>query len=450
MNDQEEAKYEHYQVGKYVVPQSRREIVRKRNFRRMLAETVILAAVFGLVAGIVFQIVSLSMEKRMERTDYAENFTELATSREREEISLYSGEWEVQEGTVASVAQMAMPSVVAITSVSIQEIPSFYGFGFRMEEYPSTGSGSGIIVGESQEELFIATNNHVVEGADTLSVCFMGEETEGSDNTRNWASGSVSVEGAVNAKVKGTDPENDLAVIAVKIADIPEETRNVIKIAQIGNSNNLLVGEQVVAIGNALGYGQSVTSGWVSALERTVYLENGYRAELIQTDAAINPGNSGGALLNMRGELIGINSAKYADNTVEGMGYAIPISKAEPILQDLMNRVTREIVDMEKASYLGVEIADLSMEAIAMYNMPEGAFITEVTPQEAAERAGLRKGDIIMQMDGERIFGKSDLANKLQYYAAEEVVEFIIARVKNGRYIETKLEVQLGLRPDMR
>jgi serine protease Do len=221
-----------------------------------------------------------------------------------------------------------------------------------------------------------------------------------------------------------------------------------LKIAQIGSSEDLVVGEQVVAIGNALGYGQSVTSGWVSALNRTITLESGTTADLIQTDAAINPGNSGGALLNMKGELIGINSAKYADDAVEGMGYAIPISKAQPILEELMNRTTRDIVDEEDAAYMGIQVADLTTEAIQMYNMPAGAFVYEVTSGEAAEEAGIRKGDIIVKLDGQKVSGKDDLLDKLQYYAAGESVEVVVARANEGEYKEQTIEVVMGSKPE--
>jgi serine protease Do len=290
----------------------------------------------------------------------------------------------------------------------------------------------------------------VVDGAQTLSVCFIGNDVVGAEEeTSDLASGDgdINVENAVTAKIKGTDEDNDLAVVSVEKADIPEETMKQIKIAQIGSSDDLIVGEQVVAIGNALGYGQSVTSGWISALNRSVSMESGVTAELIQTDAAINPGNSGGALLNMNGELIGINSAKYADETVEGMGYAIPISKAQPILEELMNRKTREIVDEEDAAYLGIKAADLSSEAISMYNMPAGAFIIEVTPGEAADTAGIRKGDIIVKLDGQKVSGKEDLLDKLQYYAAGEEIEIVIERASNGEYVEIPLQVTMGKRP---
>ena len=361
-----------------------------------------------------------------------------------------------ESGTVAGVAQATMSSIVAITSVSVQEIPSFFGYGTR--QYQSAGSGSGIIVGENDSELLIATNNHVVSGATTLTVCFAGSDVVGAEEeTQAMASsgstgfgsdGDVDVDNAVSAKIKGTDEENDLAVVAVEKSDIPDETMEEIKIAQLGSSDDLVVGEQVVAIGNALGYGQSVTSGWVSALNRSISTEDGEASGLIQTDAAINPGNSGGALLNMNGEVIGINAAKYADSQVEGMGYAIPISKAEPILEELMNRETRDKVeDSSKVGYMGVKAADLTTEAIQMYNMPAGAFITEVTEGGAADNAGIKKGDIIVKLDGQKVSGKDDLVDKLQYYEAGENIEVVISRANSGEYKEQTIEVILGSKP---
>lgn len=456
-------KYEHYQLqqptesismhDKKDVP-VRKKVHRKNkpSFGKKLGTTIILATFFGIVAGVVFQGVSYTTGKLLNNADYVtlEKAEGIILQTNQTEISIPEKEAALTVGSVADVAQAVMPSVVAITSMSIQEIPSFFGFGYRIREYPSTGSGSGIIVGENEEELLIATNNHVIEGASTLNVCFIGSDVANAEEEiLNLASGDgdINVEDAVSAKVKGTDPENDLAVISVRKEDIPDETKSQIKIAQIGVSDNLLVGEQVVAIGNALGYGQSVTSGWVSALNRTVTMDDGYRAELIQTDAAINPGNSGGALLNMRGELIGINSAKYADDAVEGMGYAIPISKAEPILEELMNRKTREIVEEEKAAYLGVQVIELSSEAIQMYNMPQGAFVVEATSGGAAEAAGLKKGDIIVKMDGQKISGGNDLIEKLQYYEAGEVVEIVIARAGNGEYREVSVQVEMASKP---
>ena len=341
-----------------------------------------------------------------------------------------------------------MPSVVAITTVSVQEIPSFFGYGSR--QYKSAASGSGIIVGDNDDELLIATNNHVVEGATTLSVCFIGDDVANAETETVNAgdSGDLNLEDAVSAKIKGTDADNDLAVVAVRKSDIPEDTLNQIKIAQIGSSDDLVVGQQVVAIGNALGYGQSVTSGWVSALNRTISTEDGTNSTgLIQTDAAINPGNSGGALLNMKGELIGINSAKYADSSVEGMGYAIPISKAKPILEDLMSRETREKVDDSEKGYLGVVLSNLTTEAIQMYNMPAGAFVRGVEQDSPAQQGGICKGDIIVKFDGQKVSDGDALLDKLQYYQAGETVEAVVARADGGEYTESTLEITLGERP---
>lgn len=427
---------------------------RKDDFGRRAGTVIALAVIFGLVAGVVFQGVNIASEKYLgtgknqQQVGLAETVPGTSSDDGAGTTAGTGMEGLIAEsGTVAGVAQAAMPCVVAITSVSIQEISSFFGYGFRGYQYPTTGSGSGIIVGENDDELLIATNNHVVEGATTLSVCFIGNDVvKAEEETQNLASGDgdINVEDAVTAKIKGTDPDNDLAVVAVKKEDIPDSTMSEIKIAQLGSSDDLAVGEQVVAIGNALGYGQSVTSGWVSALNRSVALENGSSADLIQTDAAINPGNSGGALLNMRGELIGINSAKYASDTVEGMGYAIPISKAKPILEELMNRQTREKVADSKAAFLGVNVQDLSAEAIQMYNMPAGAFVVEVISGNAAQSAGIKKGDIVVKLDGQKVSGRDDLIEKLTYYEAGEVVTVVVARADNGEYVEQTLEVTLG------
>ena len=289
----------------------------------------------------------------------------------------------------------------------------------------------------------------MVEGATTLSVCFIGNDVVNAETeTENADNGDLNVEDAVSAQIKGTDADNDLAVVAVKKADIPEDTLSQIKIAQIGSSDDLVVGQQVVAIGNALGYGQSVTSGWVSALNRTITTDDGTSSDgLLQTDAAINPGNSGGALLNMKGELIGINSAKYADSSVEGMGYAIPISKAQPILEDLMSRETREKVNDSEKGYLGVVLSNLTTEAIQMYNMPAGAFVRGVEQDSPAQQGGICKGDIIVKFDGQKVSDGDDLLDKLQYYQAGETVEAVVARADGGEYTESTLEITLGERP---
>ena len=432
---------------------------KKQRSRNKLGTTLGLAVVFGLVAGIVFQGVNLITERflvtdteQKNQVETAQLTKETTADSKDTQNSVVSSE---VTGSVASVAKTAMPTVVAITSVSIQEIPYYFGFGFSSrstQQYSSEGSGSGIIVGENDDELLIATNNHVVSGATTLNVCFMGSDVVSAEQetaeTAADDSADINVEDAVSAKIKGTDESNDLAVIAVAKADIPQDTLSEIKIAQLDTSDDLEVGEQVVAIGNALGYGQSVTSGWISALNRTISTDDMTGSGLIQTDAAINPGNSGGALLNMKGEVIGINSAKFASNAVEGMGYAIPISKAQPILEDLMSRETRDKVDSSEASYLGINPLDLSAEVTAMFDMPEGVFVSSVSTGEAADNAGIRKGDIITGFDGQTVTGRDDLDDKMKYYAAGETVDITIARAQNGQYVEQTVQVTLGSRPD--
>ena len=476
----EPPRYEHNNMHQTYVneigQESEKKKRRKKSGGRKLASTISFAVVFGLVAGVVFQGVNFFAAQYMgtttadaepqietaqlavsassddaasEGTDSSEN----GTADAAQSVS-------TQTGSVSDVAKAAMPTVVAITSVSIQEIPNYFhafGFGYGdTQQYSSEGSGSGIIVGENDDELLIATNNHVVDGATTLSVCFAGNDVVNAEaETVNMSSesdsdGDVNVEDAVSAKIKGTDETNDLAVVAVQKSDIPEDTLSQIKIAQLGDSDSVEVGEQVVAIGNALGYGQSVTSGWISALNRSISTSDGTTSDgLIQTDAAINPGNSGGALLNMQGEVVGINSAKYADSAVEGMGYAIPISKAQPILENLMNRQTRDKVeDDSKAAYLGVTSADLSMEAIQMYDMPEGAFVIRVDKDSAAGEAGIQKGDIIVSFDGQTVSGREDLENKLAYYEAGESVDVVVSRADNGEYVQKTISVTLGNRSD--
>lgn len=464
---QEKPKYGHYEVhqpqaGNYAggnippkKPRKKRDFSGHNSFGKKAATAVALAVIFGLVAGVVFQGVNIAADKYRgndSSTTIGKTETVTGTEDSTDSSSADSTVKDIvaESGTVAGVAQATMSSIVAITSVSVQEIPSFFGYGTR--QYQSAGSGSGIIVGENDSELLIATNNHVVSGATTLTVCFAGSDVVGAEEeTQAMASssdGDADVDNAVSAKIKGTDEENDLAVVAVEKSDIPDETMDEIKIAQMGSSDDLVVGEQVVAIGNALGYGQSVTSGWISALNRSIGTEDGEASGLIQTDAAINPGNSGGALLNMNGEVIGINAAKYADSQVEGMGYAIPISKAEPILEELMNRETRDKVeDSSKVGYMGVKAADLTTEAIQMYNMPAGAFITEVTEGGAADNAGIKKGDIIVKLDGQKVSGKDDLVDKLQYYEVGETIEVVISRANSGEYKEQTVEVTLGSKP---
>ena len=454
----QQPRYEHYQFheeqGTVLKPSGPSGHRRNQNsFQKKAGATIALAVIFGLVAAVVFQAANFAADRFLNtgkssvqiKTTDSVDFQETASDDSTADKVLSDSE----NGTVAAVAQASMPSVVAITTVSVQEIPSFFGYSSR--QYKSASTGSGIIVGDNDDELLIATNNHVVDGATTLSVCFIGDDVANAETETVNAgdNGDLNVEDAVSAKIKGTDADNDLAVVAVKKSDIPEDTLNQIKIAQIGSSDDLAVGQQVVAIGNALGYGQSVTSGWISALNRTISTDDGTNSTgLIQTDAAINPGNSGGALLNMKGELIGINSAKYADSAVEGMGYAIPISKAKPILEELMNRETREKVDSSKKGYLGVSLASLTTEAIEMYNMPTGAFVRSVEDDSPAQEAGICKGDIIVKFDGQKVSDGDDLLDKLQYYKSGEKIEAVIARATNGEYEENTIELTLGTRPD--
>lgn len=337
---------------------------------------------------------------------------------------------------VSDVASTVMPAVVSITNKTVQEVQSLYSrygwYGFGHGEtytYETESCGSGIIIGENDEELLICTNNHVVEGATEITVGFVDDEV-------------------YTAAVKGTDASNDLAVVAVKIDDLSDDTLSQIKVAEIGDSENLLVGEQVVAIGNALGYGQSVTTGIVSALNRTIDLD-GYSAELIQTDAAINPGNSGGALLNMQGHVIGINSAKAASSGVEGMGYAIPISYAQPILEDLMNKKTRtEIVDEADSAFIGISGQGVTDEMSQLYGIPKGIYLTEVQEGSPAEKAGLKKGMVITRFDGSSVAFMEDLKEMLPYYAAGEEVPVMASYQSDGTYVEEKLTLTLGAAKD--
>ncbi len=327
---------------------------------------------------------------------------------------------------VSTVAANVMPSIVSITNKSVQEVRSIFGTGIR--EYQSESAGSGIIIGQNDDELLLVTNNHVVEGAKQLSVCFIDEEV-------------------CEATIKGTDADNDLAVIAVKLSDIKDSTMDNITIATMGSSDDLLIGQQVVAIGNALGYGQSVTTGIISALEREFTIDD-YSAKLIQTDAAINPGNSGGALLNMKGEVIGINSAKLASAKIEGMGYAIPISTATPIIEDLMNRQTREPVDKADASYLGISGVSVSAEVSNTYNIPEGIYVSEVTKDGPAEKAGITKGDVIKKFDGASVSSMVELKDQLKYYKAGETVKILVKRSDGSEYKDVTINVTLGKRSE--
>ena len=326
---------------------------------------------------------------------------------------------------VSDIVNNAMPSVVSITNMSVQEVQSYFG-GTQQQE--STSCGSGIIIGKNDSELLIVTNNHVVEGAETLTVSFANETS-------------------VEASIKGTDSSKDLAVVAVPLDSIDDDTMNAISIITLGDSDKLQVGEPVIAIGNALGYGQSVTTGIVSALDRNLDME-GFDSKLIQTDAAINPGNSGGALLNANGELIGINTAKVNANAVEGMGYAIPISDATSVIENLMNRETRTKVDESEQGFLGIEGYDVTSEKAEMYSIPTGVFVRSVEDGSAADKAGITAECIITKFDGITIDSMSTLQSQMQYFKAGDKVEVVIeVPNKNGtKYEEKTVTVTLGER----
>ena len=336
---------------------------------------------------------------------------------------------------VKSIVSDAMPSIVAITNESVETVQ----YRGRAYQWESESSGSGIIVAKTDDELLIATNNHVVENASDLTVVF-SVDTEDEDDAM------------VSAKVKGTDSSLDLAVVAVDLDDIDDDVADQISVISIGDSDSVEVGDWAIAIGNALGYGQSVTFGIVSAKDREVTLEgsngNTITNDMIQTDAAINFGNSGGALLDANGNLIGINSAKAASSGVEGMGYAIPINTAKSVIEDLMNQTTREKVEDGKGGALGIRVTDVSEEARQIYNMPSGAYVYEVTEGSAAEDAGLRQGDVITKLDKTTITSTSELLNRMEYYAAGEDVEVTVQRMSDDGYVEKVFTVTLQEKSD--
>ncbi|MCR5590298.1 MAG: trypsin-like peptidase domain-containing protein [Lachnospiraceae bacterium] len=328
--------------------------------------------------------------------------------------------------SVTQLAKNNLPCVVSITNTSVKQLRDMWGNGIR--EYEDVSRGSGIIIGQTDDELLIVTNSHVVNGADSITVGFVDSEI-------------------YDAVAKGEDSEIDLAVIGVKMSDIKKETLDEIKVAVIGDSDKLQVGEQVVAIGNAIGYGQSVTTGIVSALNRDIPDDDAETC-YIQTDAAINPGNSGGALLNMKGEVIGINSAKIMSTYVEGMGYAIPMNVADPTIETLMNRKARDKVDDDKAGYLGITGVSVDSQTSTMYGIPEGIYLQEIIEDGPADEAGLHKGDIIKKFDGVSVSTIADLRSKLDYYEAGEKVDLIVCRQEDGEYVDKTFTITLSARKD--
>lgn len=388
---------------------------KKKEKKKMpkLIKVISLALVFGIVASVAFQATNLVADRFLGTTENRE-----VKSVDNTKISQSTGE--TAKSDIASIAEEVMPSVVSITNLSVQQVQSFFG---GIQEQESKSVGSGIIISQNDSELLIITNNHVVEGNETLTVSFVDEES-------------------VEAQVKGTDAAKDLAVIAVQTKEIKDTTMDQIKVAALGNSDQLQVGESVIAIGNALGYGQSVTSGIVSATGREL---DGIDEKLIQTDAAINPGNSGGALLNANGEVVGINTAKVATDTVEGMGYAIPISSVSDIIENLMNQETKTKVSEAEQGQLGIQGVDVTADSSEMYNMPTGVYVSEVIAGGGAKKAGITKGSVITGINGTSIDGMQALKEQLQYYRAGETVKITVATPeKNGEYAKCDVEVTLG------
>ena len=395
--------------------------------------SVSLGLFFGLFAGIGFYAVQQGTGMLKTGTDTAvvgEVASEAATESSQSAPQLATNVTYV-ESDVSDVVEKVMPAMVSIVN-NFTETANVFGQQYTQEE---AASGSGIIVGKTDDELLIVSNNHVVESADTLTVTFI----DGSE---------------AQAQVKGLDSDMDLAVIAVSLNDLSDDTKNAITVATLGSSDDLKLGEPVIAIGNALGYGQSVTNGIVSALNREITLENGSTGlengstgTFIQTNAAINPGNSGGALLNMNGEVIGINSNKIGGTAVEGMGYAIPITSASPIIADLMERQTRNKVAEDEVGYIGISQQEVTSQISQMYNMPEGIYVVSVEEGSAAANAGIMKGDIITKFDGSSISSYSDLQKMLQYYAAGDSATITVQRPQNGEYVSIELNLTLGSRP---
>lgn len=379
-----------------------------------------LAIVFGVVASVVFQGTNRIFNKVFGNAIGEVTSTDNTETEDIGTTQVVTGSGNTVQSDIADVAESVMPSVVSITNISIQEVQNYFYGGTTQYEVPS--SGSGIIIGKNDTELLIATNNHVVEGSDTLTVAFIDGKS-------------------ANAQIKGTDSDIDIAIIAIALSDLESSTMETIKVAVLGDSDALRVGETTIAIGNALGYGQSVTAGIVSALGTTI---EGYEGELIQTDAAINPGNSGGALLNAAGEVIGINTAKVSDESVEGMCYAIPISDVLDTLNELMNKETRTKVDEDERGILGIMGRTVDSQTSQYYNMPEGVYVAELVEGGGAEAAGIPVYSVITEIEGYDVDSMEELQEQLEYYKAGETVEVTIMVQSRNGYTEETIKVTLG------
>ncbi len=397
-------------------------------FGRKLLMCACMGLCFGLFGGLglyaVQQVTVHSTDSQVQENSSEQVVTD-ATASTVSEVKLTTTEsTQIVSSDVADMVEEVMPAMVSIVK-DYTVTSSVWG---RTYSEDVQGSGSGIIVAESDTELILVTNHHVVDGASKLTVTFIDDST-------------------AEAQIKGTDADMDLAVIAIPLESLSEETKSVITVAKLGDSDALRLGEQVVAIGNALGYGQSVSGGWISALNREVTSSDGTTGYFIQTDAAINPGNSGGALVNMNGEVIGINSSKIGGDYVEGIGFAIPISAASPIIEELMSRETRVKVEDGQTGYMGISLQTVTEEFAYLYGMPEGVFVRSVEEGSAADEAGMLSGDVITRFEGETITSSSDLQEIMQYYGPGSQVTVVVKRQINGSYEDVKLELTLGEKP---
>ena len=415
-----------YRTPDYHTPEHRGK--KNGGVAKKAAAVTAAAVLFGVVAGGVMTGVNLvgsrlvglygnTVTAETAAQESSESVPQTTTAQTSESATAVSSSTNIE-----NIVEQAMPSVVAINDTMTVEQRNFFGMP---QTYQATSSGSGIIVAQSDTELLIATNNHVVSGATDLEVTF-------TDDT------------AVSAAIKGTDSASDLAIIAVQLSDIPTDTMNKIKVATMGDSDQLKVGQQVIAIGNALGYGQSVTVGYVSALNRQITDENGIQHTYIQTDAAINPGNSGGALLDLNGNVIGINAAKNASTEVEGMGFAIPSSTAKDILDNLMTKQTRIAVGEDAQGYLGIRVTNIDAATSQAYGMPVGVYVYQIMPEGAAANSDLKEKDIITKFDGQSITTAQELTDMLTYYEKGSEVTLTVQTLTNGAYVEHDVTVTLG------
>lgn len=401
------------------------------DFWKKLGSAVAIALCFGLVAGFCFSGVTYFMGKAITKNHT--EATELGDIGKEEPKAVEEQPKPVEpqktivtnNGTdVVQIAKNTMPSVVAITNVSVQQ---YYSLWYGSQEKESTSAGSGVIVSEDDDYIYIVTNNHVISGANSITVQFIDDE-------------------AVEADVKGTSPSIDIAVVSVKKSDMKAETKEAVKIITMGDSQSLVVGQDCIAIGNAMGYGQSVTKGIVSAIDREVSVQDQSGTvisnKLIQTDAAINPGNSGGALLDDKGSLIGINSIKFTNTSVEGMCFAIPINTVKPLINKFINN---DVVESEEKGYLGISGIEVSDSVVESYGIPEGLCINKVGVGSPAEKAGLEVGDIIIKFNGREVSSMKEMAEEMEYLSAGTTVPVVIAKKSDG-YTESTINITLAKR----